>query len=68
MAEHPHDDGDRALGISLGRHRGEETVCLESRPGAVMAHLTSEQARAVAADLVLHADALDELTGQAPRG
>lgn len=68
MAEHPYDDGDRTLGVSLARHCGEETVCLESRPGAVMAHLTSEQARALAADLVLHGDALDELTGRPPRG
>lgn len=67
MAEHPYDDGDRALGVSLARHRGEETVCLESRPPAVMAHLTSDQARALAADLVAHADALDELTRTVPR-
>lgn len=67
MAEHPYDEGDRTLGVSLARRRGEETVCVESRPGAVMAHLTSDQARALAADLVLHADALDELTRTAPR-
>ena len=68
MAEHIYDRGgspDGALGISLGRFYGEEAVELDLVSGDSAAHLTAEQARAVAADLVAHADALDERTGGA---
>ena len=66
MAAHPYDDG-RSVGVSLDRYYGDETVCLELSNGATMAHLTSAQARAVAADLLTHADALDELAGKTAR-
>lgn len=67
MAEVSCDD-DRTLGISLDRYYGDEIVCIELSNGATFANLTSDQARAVADDLRVHADALDELTGKAPRG
>ena len=59
MAAHPYDDG-RTVGVSLERYYGEETVLLELSGEATYANLTSELARAVAADLNAHADALDE--------
>lgn len=67
MAAHSYDDGDRTVGISLDRHYGEETVLLELGGEATFANLTSALARAVAKDLLAHADRLDELTGQARR-
>ena len=66
MAAHPYDDG-RTVGVSLDRYYGEETVLLELSGEATFANLTSALARAVAADLLAHADGLDELTGQARR-
>lgn len=66
MAAHPYDDG-RAVGVSLDRYYGEETVLLELSGEATFANLTSEVARAVAKDLLAHADALDELTGETRR-
>ena len=66
MAAHPYDDGDRTLGVHLERYYGEEKVCMELSNGADVAYLTSAEARAVAKDLLTHADALDELTGKVP--
>ena len=66
MAAHPYDDG-RTIGVSLDRYYGQETVLLELSGEATFANLTSELARAVAADLTAHADALDELTGETTR-
>lgn len=66
MAAHRYDDG-RTIGVSLDRYYGEETVLLELGGEATFANLTSELARAVAADLNAHADALDELTGETAR-
>ena len=66
MAAHPYDDG-RTVGVSLDRYYGEETVLLELSDEATFANLTSELARAVAADLNAHADALDEMTGKTTR-
>ena len=64
MAAHRYDDG-RTVGVSLDRYYGEETVLLELSGEATYANLTSALARAVAKDLLTHADALDELTGKA---
>lgn len=66
MAAHPYDDG-RTVGVSLDRYYGEETVLLELSGEATFANLTSTLARAVAADLLAHADRLDELTGKTRR-
>lgn len=66
MAAHPYDDG-RTVGVSLDRYYGQETVLLELSGEATFANLTSALARAVAKDLLAHADRLDELTGEGAR-
>ena len=66
MAAHPYDDG-RTVGVSLDRYYGEETVLLELSGEATFANLDAELARAVAADLNAHADALDEMTSETGR-
>ena len=66
MAAHRYDDG-RTIGVSLDRYYGQETVLLELSGEATFANLTSEVARAVARDLLAHADRLDELAGETGR-
>jgi hypothetical protein len=64
MNAHTYDRGgapDGTLGISIDRFYGDDLVCLELEDGGSAAHLTAAQARAVAEDLVAHADALDEM-------
>jgi hypothetical protein len=61
MAEHPFTRGgadDGKLGVSIDRFYGEDYVCVELMPGVTFANLTAQQARAVAHDLTVHADAL----------
>lgn len=63
MAAHAFDRGgapDGTLGIALDRFYGEDYVCIELADGSTEAHLTAGQARAVAADLIAHAAALEE--------
>jgi hypothetical protein len=50
---------DGTLAVSIERFYGDDYVAIDLEPGASMAHLTAEQARAVAGDLVAHADELD---------
>lgn len=66
MAAHRYDDG-RIVGVSLDRYHGEETVLLELSGEATFASLDAQTARAVAEDLLAHADRLDELTGKTTR-
>lgn len=63
MAEHTFDRGgpnDGVLGVSINSFYGENYVCTELNPPVGSFNLTAEQARAYAADLIAHADALDE--------
>ena len=65
MAEHPYDAGggdivnNGLLAVELDRFYGEDYVSIELGHGGSFAHLTAEQARAVARDLIEHADRLD---------
>jgi hypothetical protein len=63
MSKHTYDRGgasDGTLGISIDRFYGDDLVCLELEDGGSFAYLTADQARAVAKDLMAHADSLDE--------
>lgn len=68
MATHSFDrggsDDDGALTVSLFTFYGEERVWTDIEPDVGFFGLTAEQARAYAADLLTHADALDERTTQ----
>jgi hypothetical protein len=62
MADHAIDRGgspDGTLRVELLRFYGEDTVTIDLVDGDTAAHLTAEQARAVARDLLEHADQLD---------
>jgi hypothetical protein len=66
VATHAFDRGgadDGTLDVSLFRFYGEEYVWTDVEPGATGFGLTADQARAYAADLVNHAEALDERNG-----
>ena len=71
MAHHAYDrggdGGDGTLSVSLDRYYGEETVCVDLA-GAAFANLSAELARAVAQDLLVHADRLDRMSRQASDG
>lgn len=61
VSHHTFDRGgspDGTLSVSIERFYGDDCVAIDLE-SATEAHLTAEQARAVAADLVAHADALD---------
>ncbi|MCX5239802.1 hypothetical protein OG824_31835 [Streptomyces prunicolor] len=61
MAFHTFDRGGAPAGtlaISIDRF-GDDYVALDLDPAAGVAHLTAEETRAVAADLLAHADELD---------
>lgn len=63
MATHTFDRGgadDGTLDVSLFTFYGEEYVWTDIEPPATGFGLTADQARAYAADLITHADALDE--------
>lgn len=73
MADHPIDRGgspDGILRVELFQFYGEQTVTIDLVDGDTSAHLTAEQARAVAADLVKHANLQDggrsEMTSTMP--
>jgi hypothetical protein len=62
VTDHVIDRGgspDGILRVELFRFYGEDTVTIDLVDGDTSAHLTAEQARAVAADLVEYADQLD---------
>lgn len=62
MAEHTFDRGgadDGTLMVSIFRSYGEDYVQTDVNPPATGFGLTADQARAYAADLLAHADALD---------
>lgn len=63
MAHHMFDRGgadDGALMVSIDSFYGENYVCTEIEPGGLgFFNLTAEQARAYAADLLAHAEALE---------
>jgi hypothetical protein len=66
VATHTFDRGgadDGTLDVSLFTFYGEERVWTDVEP-EVSFGLTAEQARAYAADLITHADALDERNGR----
>jgi hypothetical protein len=56
------DDG--TLDVSLFTFYGEERVWTDVEPAVGGFGLTADQARAYAADLIAHADALDERNGR----
>jgi len=65
MSTHTYDRGgapDGTLGISIDRFHGDDLVYIELEDGDTAAYLSAVQARAVAVDLVVHADALDRWT------
>lgn len=55
-----HETEDIILDVSLSSSYGTEYVQTEIDDGATAFGLTADEARAYAADLVVHADALDE--------
>lgn len=62
MADHIIDRGgspDGTLRVELFQFYGEQTVTVDQVDGDTAAHLTADQARAVARDLIDHADRLD---------
>lgn len=62
MSSHSFDRGsqdDGTLTVSIERFYGDDYVTLDLIPGVSMVHLDAEGARAVAADLLAHADRLD---------
>lgn len=62
MSTHSFERGgqdDGTLTVSIDRFYGDNYVAIDLDPAVVSAHLTAEQARAVAADLIAHANALD---------
>jgi hypothetical protein len=68
VADHAIDRGgspDGILRVELFRFYGEDVVTLDLVDGDTAARLTAEQARAVARDLVEHADLLDGRGGTA---
>lgn len=63
MGHHTFDRGgqdDGTLTVSVFRSYGEDYVWTDLEPGVTCFGLTSDQARAYAADLIAHADALDD--------
>lgn len=68
MATHTFDrggsDDNGTLDVSLFTYYGEERVWTDIEPGVSCFGLTADQARAYAADLITHADALDERNTQ----
>jgi hypothetical protein len=70
MATHTFDGGgqdDGTLDVSLFTYYGEEYVWTDTS-GESAFGLNAEQARAYAADLITHADALDERNRKSDRG
>jgi hypothetical protein len=68
MAEHTFEGGgqdDGTVTVSLFRFYGEEFVWTDLEPSVCAFGLTAERARAYAADLIAHADALDERNREA---
>lgn len=66
MSGHDFDRGgqdDGTLMVSIDKFYGDDYVTIDLNPGVTGAHLTAEQARAVAADLIVHADYLDGIGG-----
>jgi hypothetical protein len=66
VADHIIDRGgspDGTLRVELFRFYGKDTVTINLVDGDTSANLTAQQARAVARDLVEHADRLDEQDG-----
>jgi len=62
MTRHTYGRGgapDGTLGVSIDRFYGNDLLCIELEDDDTAAYLTAAQARAVAADLIAHADALD---------
>lgn len=61
MGAHPFDWGGLpgTLMVSIDKFYGDNLVSLELRGAKGEAHLTAVQARALAADLISHADYLD---------
>lgn len=62
MADHIIDRGgspDGTLRVEPSRFYGENTVTIDLVDGDTAAHLTAEQARAVARDLMEHAARID---------
>jgi hypothetical protein len=63
MAEHTFDRGgadDGTVTVSIFRSYGEDVVYSDLEPPVTGFGLTADQARAYAADLITHADALDQ--------
>jgi hypothetical protein len=62
MSSHSFNRGgqdDGTLTVNLDTFYGEQYVAIGLEPAVAEAHLTAAQARAVAADLLAHADQLD---------
>lgn len=62
VGHHTFDRGgadDGTLSVHIERFYGDEYVAIDLDPAGSGAHLTAEEARAVAADLVQHANELD---------
>lgn len=69
MGTHTFDRGgedDGTVDVSLFTFYGEEYVWTDVEPTGSSFGLTAEGARAYAADLIAHADALDERNGRKP--
>jgi hypothetical protein len=63
MAMHSYDNGgwpDGRLSVSVASFYGDDCVRIDVVNGDSAAHLTADQARALAADLLTHANMLDK--------